>query len=150
MLNSTWPTVVVFLLLSAVTTLDWGVPPPPLPPLWLQLERRIIIDSTDRSGQGSRNMNTHTCQSVGEEEGGGWCISMSYCSFDIMTMTHSQFRFWDTEASRSWNGLESADIYTETYWHQTQRRRTLVQVSRESLQEEKTYMSGFNGIKTSM
>lgn len=70
MLNSTWPTVVVFLLLSAVTTLDWGVPPPPLPPLWLQLERRIIIDSTDRSGQGSRNMNTHTCQSVGEEEGG--------------------------------------------------------------------------------
>lgn len=78
-------------------------PPPPL--LWLQLGRGIII-LTGLTGRG-RRAGTWIVTCVRGRRGGGGVvryISVSYCSFDIMTMTHSQFKFRISEATSSSEG----------------------------------------------
>lgn len=76
-------------------------PPHPSHPLSVQLERGIII-LTGLTGRG-RKAGTWIVECVKGRAGGGGVgyISVSYCSFDIMTMTRSQFTLWIAEATRS-------------------------------------------------
>lgn len=128
MLNATWSAPTVLLLLHAITALGWGVPPSHS----CSSSPTAIREKNNhwqRWQVRGRRAGTWTLTRVRAWAGGGGgadrCISVSYCSFDIMTMTHGQFRFWVATASRTWNTQESADICTETYWRSTEEGQRL-------------------------